>query len=200
MPEVRDGLDAFLLGSFLFGLLLAVGFFALGGADLDGGDPSDGGDSPLPFGVGSLLVAVAWFGGVGYLLRWAAGWPRRWCSRSPRSSGWGWESPVQRVFSAFGRASRGDLRPESYTLPGTLGHVAVAIRQGGVGEVIYEQGGVRQVVAARAADGTAIARGTEVVVLKVERGVASVEPFEALLGEDQPRPVLSGDQRRPTME
>jgi len=59
---------------------------------------------------------------------------------------------------------------------------------------------VRQVVAARAAEGTAIARGTEVVVLKVERGVASVEPFEALLGEDQPRSVLAGDQRRSTMD
>ncbi len=200
MPEVRDGLDAFLLGSFLFGLLLAVGFFALGGADVDGGDPSDGGDSHLPFGVGSLLVAVAWFGGVGYLLRSAAGWPTPLVLAIAAVVGLGMGVAVQRVFSAFGRASRGELRPEAYTLPGTLGHVAVAIRQGGVGEVIYEQGGVRQVVAARAAEGTAIARGTEVVVLKVERGVASVEPFEALLGEDQPRPVLSGDQRRPTVD
>ena len=195
VPEVRDGLDAILLGSFLFGLLLAVGFFALGGADLDGGD---GGNSPLPFGVGALLVAVAWTGGIGYLLRWVAGWPLALVLPVAVVVGLAMGIAVQRGFVAFGRASGDDLRPEAYRLPGTLGHVAIAIRPGGIGEVIYEQGGVRQVVAARATEGAAIARGTEVVVLKVERGVATVEPFDALLGDRTPPLVLSGDERQPT--
>ncbi len=187
MPEVRDGLDALLLGCFLFGLLLAVVFFALGGADIDAGHGGHGGhgsESPLAFGVGALLVAVAWFGGVGYLLRWAAGWPVPPALLVAIAAGLLVGAAVQKVFRAFARASQGDLRPEAYRLPGTLGHVAMAIRAGGVGEVIYEQAGVRQVVAARAADGEAIGRGTDVVVLKVERGTATVQTFASLLADE----------------
>ncbi len=184
MPEVRDGLDALLLGCFLFGLVLAVGAFALGG-DLDGGDGGDGGDSPLPFGLGAVMVAVAWFGGVGYLLRWAVGWPVGLALVVAVVVGLVVGAVVQRVFRALGRASRGTLGSEAHRLPGTLGHVAVSIRAGGVGEVIYEQGGVRHVVAARAAADEAIGRGTEVVVLKVERGTATVAPFEPLLAPER---------------
>ena len=186
MPEVRDGVDALLLGCFLLGLLLAVAFFVIGG-DLDAGESGEPGDSPLPFGVGAVLVALAWFGGVGYLLRWAAGWPVPVALPAAALVGGLAGAVVQRVVKFFGRASNGNLRPEDFRLPGTLGHVALPIRVGGVGEVIYEQGGVRHVVAARAADGEAIAQGTEVVVLKVDRGTAAVEPFEPLLAGDEDR-------------
>jgi len=196
MPEVRDGLDALLAGCFLFGLLLTVGFFVLGG-DADGGD---GGDWPLPFGLGALLVAVTWFGGVGYLLRWAAGWPVPLALLVAAVVGLLVGAAVQRVFRVLGRASQGTLDPSSYRLPGTLGHVAMSIRAGGVGEVIFEQGGVRQVVAARSADGQAIGRGTEVVVLKVERGTATVEPFASLLAEESGAPSPAGERRLPSPE
>lgn len=185
MPEIRDGLDAILLGCFLFGLLTAVGMFAFGGdTDGDGGD----GSGLLPFGLPALLVAVAWWGGIGYLLRRWLGWPEIAALLVAAGAGIAIGAAIQRLIRMFA-ATPGRLGPESSRLSGTLGHVASSIRQGGVGEVIYELGGVRQVIAARGSDGTEIARGTEVVVLRVDRGTAIVEPFAPLL-EREREPVL----------
>lgn len=75
------------------------------------------------------------------------------------------------------------LDPAHYRLPGTIAIVSSAIRSGGTGEIVYEQAGVRQVSAARAADGAAIPRGSEVVILRCERGVAFVEPWSVFVGE-----------------
>jgi len=76
------------------------------------------------------------------------------------------------------------MKPEEYRLPGTLGHVSSSIRAGGTGEVVYEQGGVRHVVAARASGAQALPRGTEVVVLSVNEGIATVEVFDAFWNLD----------------
>ncbi|HYJ12608.1 MAG TPA: hypothetical protein VEW66_03400, partial [Thermomicrobiales bacterium] len=70
------------------------------------------------------------------------------------------------------------LNPEDYERVGVLARVTSGIRAGGVGEIVWEQGGSRRVTSARAIDNEPIARGTEVLVLKVERGMAIVEPFE----------------------
>jgi hypothetical protein len=77
------------------------------------------------------------------------------------------------------------LDPSDYELPGMLAQVTSGIRVGGVGEIIYEQAGVRQVSAARSVDGKAIARGTDVIVLRTAGGIAFVQPWEdALLADD----------------
>jgi membrane protein implicated in regulation of membrane protease activity len=86
---------------------------------------------------------------------------------------------LQRAIRRLSDPAGSVLQPEQYRLPGTIGRVSSSIRAGGTGEVIYEQGGVRQVVAARAASAEAIPRGTEVVVLRIERGIATVEVFDA---------------------
>jgi hypothetical protein len=56
--------------------------------------------------------------------------------------------------------------------------VSSSIRAGGTGEVIYEQAGVRQVVAARAPGAPELQRGTEVVVLSVDNGIATVQVLD----------------------
>ena len=71
-------------------------------------------------------------------------------------------------------------------MPGSIGRVTSPIRANGVGEVVYEQGGVRQVIGARAADGLAIPRGAEVVVLRTIGGIAVVEPSDLFFGDDAP--------------
>lgn len=188
MPAVQDGLDALLLGCFLFGLLLAAGAALLGLVDLgDAGHPLGGHDGPhegaLPFGLTALLVAVAWFGGVGFLLRNGAGWPPVLALVVAAAIGVAAGAIVQRLVRALVRAGRGELRADAYRLPGTIGRVAGGIRAGGIGEVIYEQGGVRQVIAARAEGGSVLPAGTEVVLLRVADGIATVTALEPLLGE-----------------
>jgi membrane protein implicated in regulation of membrane protease activity len=71
------------------------------------------------------------------------------------------------------------LTAEETEMPGVLAHVSDSIRDnGGIGEIIFSQTGARRSTAARSEDGTPIQRGTEVVVIRYERGVAYVRPFD----------------------
>lgn len=181
MPQVGDALDAVLLGCFLFGLLLAAASFALGHADFGLHDGhADGGHSWLPVSLGALLVALAWFGGIGYLLRGIGG-PVSAALFVAAVAALSVGALVQRVTSALGGKAVGEMRAEDDRLPGTIGRVTSSIRAGGVGEVVYEQRGARQVIAARAHEGRALPRGAEVVVLSVARGMATVVALDDAL-------------------
>jgi membrane protein implicated in regulation of membrane protease activity len=190
MPEARDAADAVLLGLFLFGLLLTLATLLLGFADVGmhhfhaGAD--DGG--PLHASLGAILVFLTWLGGVAFLLRRAAGWPLLLALAVAAAAGIGVAAVVQRAVGRLSDPTGSVLEPEAYRLPGTLGRVTSSIRAGGVGEVVYEKGGVRHVVAARAAERGGLPRGAEVVVLRVEDGIATVEsfdPFQELAAGDE---------------
>ena len=187
MLVVDGALDAVFLGCFFFGLLFTLGSLFFGDVDLfpeSGGEAGDGGWLPA-LNLSSLLAFVAWFGGVGYLAHQAAGWPVLMSIVVAIGGGVagaaliGWF--LARVIAPNDRA----LDPADFRLPGTIGRVSSSIRRGGTGEVVYEQGGTRQVTAARAASGRAIPRGTEVVVVRSEAGVALVEPADVFFGEEE---------------
>src|SRR5271156_5014666 len=73
------------------------------------------------------------------------------------------------------------LTEEETEMPGVIAQVTDSIRDnGGIGEIIFSQTGARRSTAARSEDGTPIQRGTEVVVIRYERGVASVRRFDDL--------------------
>jgi membrane-bound ClpP family serine protease len=75
------------------------------------------------------------------------------------------------------------LDPADYEMVGVLGRICSSIREGGTGEIIYSQQGTRQTCGARSENGAAIAKGTEVVVTRYERGLAYVRPWEELQQE-----------------
>jgi|SRR5271170_4840380 len=73
------------------------------------------------------------------------------------------------------------LTEEETEMPGVIGQVSDSIRDnGGIGEIIFSQTGARRSTAARSEDGTPIQRGTEVVVIRYERGIAYVRRFDEL--------------------
>jgi hypothetical protein len=83
------------------------------------------------------------------------------------------------------------LDADSSRLEGRLGKVSMAIREGGVGEVIFTaKGGARQSIGARSADGQPIPDGAEIVILGYRDGVARVQTWESFLLESR-----SGQQR-----
>ncbi len=65
------------------------------------------------------------------------------------------------------------LNSEDTEMTGVLAKVSDSIRSnGGIGEILFLQTGARRCSAARSEDGRTIERGTEVVVIRYERGVA----------------------------
>lgn len=185
MFPLNDALDALLLGTFLFGILFTVGSLVLGVADLgaDAGHGDHGGDHGLtPFvNVSSILAFITWFGGFGYLARNGLGLPA-WLALVAAIAGGAAASWVVLVFIRKVLRSPDDtLDPRDFDRVGTLARVTSSIRTGGVGEIVWEQRGTRMVSSARSEEPEPIARGTEVLVLRVERGIAVVAPFEGLL-------------------
>jgi membrane protein implicated in regulation of membrane protease activity len=187
MPEVRDVADAALLGLFLFGLVLTTASLVLGAADLGvhHGHPDNGG--PLPASLGAVLVFLTWLGGVGFVLRRAADWPLVAALPVAAILGVGVGAAVQLAVRKLSNPTGSVLEPDQFRLPGTIGRVTSSIRPDGTGEVVYEQGGVRHAVAARASGNEALPRGTEIVILRVDRGIATVEAFDAFWASDDSR-------------
>lgn len=73
------------------------------------------------------------------------------------------------------------LTQEDTEMAGVLASVSDTIRDGsGIGEIIFSQTGARRAAAARSEDGHAIERGTEVVVIRYERGIAYVRRWDEL--------------------
>lgn len=192
MPVINDALDALFLGCFLFGLLFAVVSLLLGVADLEinagplgGGDGETGShDSAGPINVSTVLAFIAWFGGTGYLVRNGFGWISMLSVVVAVAGGLAGAALIYQFLVKVVAPADQALDPADYRLPGTLARVTSSIRTGGTGEIVYEQAGFRQVSAARASDGGAIGRGTEVVVLEADRGIALVQPWDTLVGHD----------------
>jgi len=76
------------------------------------------------------------------------------------------------------------LDAADYDMVGVLGKLSIAIRKDGTGELIYSQQGTRRVAGARSEAGVAIAKGTEVVVTRYEKGIAYVRPWEEMAGDE----------------
>lgn len=188
MFPINDAFDAVLLGTFMFGLLFTFGSLLLGVADL-GADSHSGDHSAGDHGfagllnVSSVLAFLTWFGGVGYLVRNGLGWP--WfvsiaiAVTGGLLAGWVVLWFVRKVL----RSPNDTLDPRDFERVGVLARVTSSIRPDGVGEIVWEQRGTRMVTSARAETADAIGRGTEVLILRVERGVAIVAPFDSLLNE-----------------
>jgi hypothetical protein len=70
--------------------------------------------------------------------------------------------------------------PEDSDMVGVLGRIANPIFEGGTGEIVYVHGGTRHSCGARSDGGSAIPKGTEVIVTRYEKGIAYVRPWEEM--------------------
>ena len=73
------------------------------------------------------------------------------------------------------RAACGRGEAADYDMIGVLGKLSSAIREGGTGEMLFSQEGVRRSAAARTDDGAAIEKGTDVIVTRYDKGIAYVK-------------------------
>ncbi len=153
-----------------------------GGAAVDHSVAQGGGVSPFNFIT--LTAFLAWFGGTGYLLtRYSGVWVGFGLLASITSGLVG--GGIVFVFLSRVLISEDEnMDAADYEMVGVLGRVCSSIRAGGTGEMIYTQMGTRRVCGARSDDGSAIGKGTEVVVTRYEKGLAYVRLWSEMAGED----------------
>lgn len=85
------------------------------------------------------------------------------------------------INSVIGALSRRETTAESLSMLGVIGKTVVPIREGdGTGEIVFTHAGTRRVAGARSDSGRAIAKGTEVVVTRYEKGIAYVATWDEL--------------------
>jgi hypothetical protein len=139
--------------------------------------------SVSPFNPPSIAAFLAWFGGTGYLLtRFSA----FWVGLVLLLAGTGGLVGGAIIFFFLAKVLVSDqqfLDAADFEMVGALGKLSVPIREGGTGELIYSQMGTRRVCGARSENGCGIAKGTEVVVTRYEKGIAYVRPWSELAGE-----------------
>jgi len=148
----------------------------------DANQPAHGA-SVSPFNPPSIAAFLAWFGGTGYLLtRFSAFWVGTALLFSVVSGLVGGAI----IFLFLTKVLISDeecLDPADFEMVGVLGKLSVPIRERGTGELIYSQAGTRRVCGARSEDGSAIAKGSEVVVTRYEKGIAYVRLWSEMSGE-----------------
>ena len=145
-----------------------------------GHDAHDGRSQLSVFNMGTIAAFLAWFGGAGYL---ATSYYRVWFLTA---------LGVATVAGLFGGSivfwfvskvlMRGEqnLDPAAFDMIGVLGTVTANVREGGTGEIIFSQNGIRRSAPIRSEDGAAIPAGVEVVVTRYTEGIAYVRRWDEL--------------------
>ncbi len=196
--------ELFYLVCFVVGLLLCVvslvtgGGHAHGGAHLHVGGHGHGGLSRgvaghaggHATGPGSGMSGISsvngftvtaflcWFGGTGYLLRTHSVLVAPLVLGVATVSGLAGAGLIFWFLASVLLPRERALTAEETETVGVVGRVTDPLRPGQTGEILYSQMGARRAVPARAEGGQSIDRGCEVVVLRYERGVAYVRPWQ----------------------
>jgi len=143
----------------------------------------DASSAVSPFNPPSIAAFLAWFGGTGYLLtRFSAIWVGSVLFLAVLAGLVG-GAIIFFFLTKFLMSDQEFLDPADFEMVGVLGKLSIPIQQGGTGELIYSQMGTRRVCGARSEGGSAIAKGTEVVVTRYEKGIAYVRLWSELSGE-----------------
>ena len=141
------------------------------------------GSAVSPFNLVTVTAFLAWFGGTGYLLTRYSGLWVGFALMVSVSSGLIGGGIVFLFLTKVLISHEENMDQADYEMVGVLGRVCSSIRTGGTGEIIYSQVGSRRVCGARSEDSSAIAKGSEVVVTRYEKGIAYVRLWSELSGE-----------------
>jgi hypothetical protein len=126
----------------------------------------------------AMTAFLTWFGGGGLLLERLTplALPLVVCGAIVIGASGG--ALINSVISALARR---ESLAESLTMIGVIGRIVIPVRAGdGTGEIVFTHAGTRRVAAARSESGCAIAKGTEVIVTRYERGIAYVSTWDEL--------------------
>ena len=187
----------FYLVCFLVGVTLSVLSFLGGSLHLPhfhvhvphvhvphgGAHAGTGGEMPF-LNFGTITAFLAWFGGSGYLLTRYSSFMVAGVLTLAVIAGLAGAAIVFWFVAKLLLKHDRELDPADYNRVGVLARISSPVREGGTGEIIFSQEGTRNTCGARSENGEALARGTEVIVTRYERGIAYVRRWEELAEKD----------------
>lgn len=150
-----------------------------------------------PFNLFSMMAFLAWFGGAGYLLTHYYSVVAMAAFGFACVSGMVGGAVVFFFLTKVMLANERVLGDEDGAMVGVIGRVNSTIREAGTGEIVFTRNGKRGVSGARSESGAAIARNTEIVVTRYERGLAYVREWEEFAGEVESTPATPAVSGRP---
>lgn len=178
-----------------------AGFHAAGGGSSGGvghgdhGTHGSNGNDGLhfsPFNLSTASAFLAWFGGAGYLLTRYSGMTALAVTTIATAAGVAGGAVVFLVLARLVMPRLTVMVPEHYEMRGVVARVSSPIRPDGTGEIIYTLAGTRHSDGARSASAELLEKGTEVVILRVEKGIAYVERWTKFAETHQLPPGDSG--------
>jgi membrane protein implicated in regulation of membrane protease activity len=151
------------------------------------GHATANGSAASPFNFVTFTAFLAWFGGTGFLLtRYSTVWFVTGLAMAVAVGLLG--AFIIYVFMTKVLTSPNEtLDPADFRMAGVLGYLSNPIREGGTGELIYAQAGTRRTCGARSEDGVAIPKGTEVIVIRYDGGLAYVRTWDEMAGNEEMR-------------
>lgn len=145
------------------------------------------GQSTVPWwNAFSIMVFITWFGATGYLLTRHETFAALVVLVLSVLAGFGGGAIVFFFLTKVMLPHEKELTDHETAVEGVVGRVSAPIREGGIGEIVYEQLGARKSAPARSENG-AIAKGEEVFVVRYEKGVAWVRRWEELESSEDSR-------------
>jgi hypothetical protein len=140
----------------------------------------------------TLTAFLCWFGGTGYLLVHYGGFIVPIVLLLATASGLCGAALIFWFLVKFLEPHDHPLTAEETEMAGVIGRVSGTIRENGTGEILFSQNGARRSSPARSETGQPIARDVEVVVMRYEKGIAFVRPWDEIAGSEW---RLTGDVR-----
>ena len=192
--------ELFYLTCFALGLVLCALSLFTGGGHVHGGPVHLGGHAHVhmprlgtraahpyasatgisPVNGFTLTAFLCWFGGTGYLLRTHSVFFAPLILFLATMCGLAGAGLIFWFLTSVLLPHERALTAEETEITGVVGFVTDPLQPGRTGEILYSQLGARRSAPARSDDGAPIDRGSEVVVLRYEHGIAYVRPWHDL--------------------
>jgi hypothetical protein len=136
-----------------------------------------------PFNLTTITAFMAFFGGSGWVLYGSMGLGAAVALIASTVVGVAGGAVVFWFLVKVLVAGQTFMDPTNSRIEGAVAHVTIAMQDDGIGEIVFSREGARRSEGARSATGAPIARGTEVVIVRYEGGLAYVEPWATYVGE-----------------
>jgi membrane protein implicated in regulation of membrane protease activity len=128
----------------------------------------------------SIMIFLCWFGAAGYLLTKYGTFVAGVVLVLALIAGIAGGAIIFLFLTRVLMPHEHELSADETEIVGAVGRISAPIRDGGTGEIVYEQLGARISAPARSDDGATIPKDEEVFVVRYDKGIAYVRRWQEL--------------------